>query len=46
MGGVYPWTYRKSHERRARPGLWKKAFGLAKPEEIVPIVDSVVNDRG
>jgi len=29
-----------------RTGLWKKAFGLAKPEEIVPIVDSVVNDRG
>ena len=29
-----------------RTGLWKKAFGLAKPEEIVPVVDSVVNDRG
>ena len=29
-----------------RTGLWKQAFGLAKPEEIVPIVDSVVNDRG
>jgi protein SCO1/2 len=27
-------------------GLWKKAFGLAKPEELYPIVDSVVNDRG
>lgn len=24
----------------------EEAFGLAKPEEIVPIVDSVVNDRG
>jgi protein SCO1/2 len=29
-----------------RTGLWKKAFGLAKPEEIQPIVESVVNDRG
>ena len=29
-----------------RTGLWKKPFGLAKLEEIVPIVDSVVNDRG
>lgn len=29
-----------------RTGLWKKAFGLAKPEELYPIVDSVVNDRG
>ena len=29
-----------------RTGLWKKAFGLAKPEEILPIVDSVVNDKG
>lgn len=27
-------------------GLWKKAFGLAKPEEIFPIVDSVLNDKG
>jgi protein SCO1 len=29
-----------------RTGLWKKAFGLAKPEEIFTIVDSVVNDKG
>ena len=29
-----------------RTGLWKKAFGLAKPEEIFPVVDSVVNDKG
>jgi hypothetical protein len=27
-------------------GLWKKAMGLAAPEEILPIVESVVNDRG
>lgn len=27
-------------------GLWKKAFGLARPEEIVPILDSVMNDPG
>lgn len=26
-------------------GLWKKAFGLAPPEDIVRVVDSVVNDR-
>lgn len=29
-----------------RTGLWKKATGLAAPEEILPIVDSVVNDQG
>lgn len=29
-----------------RTGLWKKAFGLAKPEELFPVVDSVVNDKG
>jgi protein SCO1 len=29
-----------------RTGLWKKAFGLAKPEDIFPIVDSVLNDQG
>ena len=29
-----------------RTGLWKKAMGLAAPEEILPIVDSVVNDKG
>jgi cytochrome oxidase Cu insertion factor (SCO1/SenC/PrrC family) len=27
-----------------RTGLWKKAFGLARAEEIVPIVESVVSD--
>lgn len=42
---------RESHQNlfligNDRTGLWKKAFGLARPEEIVPIVDSVVNDRG
>jgi cytochrome oxidase Cu insertion factor (SCO1/SenC/PrrC family) len=26
-------------------GLWKKAFGLAKPEEIVQLVDGVLNDN-
>jgi protein SCO1/2 len=26
-------------------GLWKKAFGLAKPEELMKIVDDVINDR-
>lgn len=29
-----------------RTGLRKKAFGLAKPEEILSVVDSVVNDKG
>ena len=29
-----------------RTGLWKKAFGLAKPEDIFPVVDSVLNDKG
>ncbi|MEA2338762.1 MAG: hypothetical protein QOE82_2769 [Thermoanaerobaculia bacterium] len=29
-----------------KTGLWKKAFALAKPEEIAKIVDSVLNDRG
>jgi protein SCO1/2 len=29
-----------------RTGLWKKAFGLAKREEILAIVDSVLNDQG
>ena len=28
-----------------RSGLWKKAFGLAKSSELIPIVDSVLNDR-
>lgn len=29
-----------------RTGLWKKAFGLAKPEDLYPVLDSVVNDKG
>lgn len=29
-----------------RTGLWKKAFGLAKSEEIVKVVDSVIDDKG
>lgn len=28
-----------------RTGLWKKAFGLAKSEELVQVVDSVINDK-
>ena len=28
-----------------RTGLWKKAFGLAKSDELVKVVDSVVNDQ-
>jgi len=28
-----------------RTGLWKKAFGLAQPKDLIPIVDSVVNDK-
>jgi protein SCO1/2 len=27
-----------------RTGLWKKAFGLAKPHDLIAVVDSVVND--
>jgi protein SCO1/2 len=27
-------------------GLWKKAFGLAKPEDLFPVIDSVVDDPG
>ena len=27
-------------------GLWKKAFGLAKSEELIQIVESVLNDKG
>jgi len=26
-------------------GLWKKAFGLAKPDELIKILDDVINDR-
>lgn len=29
-----------------RTGLWKKAFGLAKSDELLKIVESVVNDTG
>jgi protein SCO1/2 len=29
-----------------RTGLWKKVFGLAKPEEIVTLVSGVLDDRG
>lgn len=28
-----------------RTGLWKKAFGLAKSEELMKVVDSVINDK-
>ena len=28
-----------------RTGLWKKAFGLAKSDELMKVVDSVVNDQ-
>jgi cytochrome oxidase Cu insertion factor (SCO1/SenC/PrrC family) len=27
-------------------GLWKKAFGLAKSEELIKVVDSALNDKG
>jgi hypothetical protein len=26
-------------------GLWKKAFGLAKPDELIRIVEDLINDR-
>lgn len=29
-----------------RTGLWKKAFGLAKTEELIKVVDSVLDDKG
>ena len=29
-----------------RTGLWKKAFGLAKSEDLIKVVDSVMNDQG
>ena len=29
-----------------KTGLWKKAFGLAKSEELMKVVDSVVSDKG
>jgi protein SCO1/2 len=27
-------------------GLWKKAFGMARPEELIAIVNGVMNDKG
>jgi protein SCO1/2 len=27
-------------------GLWKKAFGLARPDDLIVVVDSVLNDKG
>jgi protein SCO1/2 len=27
-------------------GLWKKAFGLAKPEDLIAVVQSVIDDKG
>ncbi|MDT5295133.1 MAG: hypothetical protein QOJ76_2013, partial [Acidobacteriota bacterium] len=27
-------------------GLWKKAFGMAKSDELVAVVESVANDKG
>jgi protein SCO1/2 len=29
-----------------RTGLWKKAFGLAKSEELMKVIESVLNDPG
>jgi len=29
-----------------RTGLWKKAFGLAKSEELMKVIESVANDTG
>jgi protein SCO1/2 len=29
-----------------RTGLWKKAFGLAKSDELIKVVDSVIDDKG
>lgn len=29
-----------------RTGLWKKAFGLAPPDELMKVVQSVLDDRG
>lgn len=29
-----------------RTGLWKKAFGLAKPSELITVVESVLEDTG
>lgn len=29
-----------------RTGLWKKAFGLAEPDALIPVVQSVLEDKG
>jgi len=29
-----------------RSGLWKKAFGLARPDDIIKVIDSVLSDKG
>ncbi|MDT7603246.1 MAG: hypothetical protein QOF61_1243, partial [Acidobacteriota bacterium] len=29
-----------------RTGLWKKAFGMAKSEELIEIVRTVLSDKG
>lgn len=29
-----------------KTGLWKKANGIASPQELIAIVDSVINDKG
>jgi len=29
-----------------RTGLWKKAFGLAKSEDLIKVIDSVLDDKG
>jgi protein SCO1/2 len=29
-----------------RTGLWKKALGMARPEELIKIIESVLNDKG
>jgi protein SCO1/2 len=28
-----------------RTGLWKKALAMARPAELIPVVESVVNDK-
>jgi protein SCO1 len=48
--GQYPET-RESHMSlfligNDRTGLWKKALGMAKPDDIISIVESVINDPG
>lgn len=48
--GQYPET-RESHMSlfligNDRTGLWKKALGIANPDDIISIVESVINDPG